>query len=85
MNKEIPLKKVKEVLSVLAGIAIAGCIAVFISAFRSALIGFSRFSAGTAASALNSFGYTRRSGSCFFIVFSSSVVVHAYLSVHQKG
>jgi hypothetical protein len=40
MNKEITMEKVKGVLSVLAGIAIAGCIAVFIPAFRSALIMF---------------------------------------------
>jgi hypothetical protein len=49
-------------------------------------IGFSRFSASAAASALNSAGYTRRSLSLVPIFFSSSVVIFpAYLCACQMG
>jgi hypothetical protein len=41
--------------------------------------------AGAAASALNSFGYTRRSLSFFPIFFSCSVVLFVYLYVYQIG
>jgi hypothetical protein len=48
-------------------------------------IGFSCFLAGATASALNSFGYTRRSLSFFPVFFSFSVVFFAYLCVYQMG
>jgi hypothetical protein len=48
--------------------------------------GFWCFSASATASALNSFGYTRRSWSFFPIFFfSSPVVLFAYLCVYQRG
>jgi hypothetical protein len=47
--------------------------------------GFSCFCASATASALNSFGYTRRSLSFFPVVFSASVVFFAYLCVYQMG
>ena len=47
--------------------------------------GFSCFSASDTASALNSFGYTRRSLSCFPIVVSSSVIFFACLCVYLLG
>jgi hypothetical protein len=48
-------------------------------------MGFSRFSASTAASALNSFVRARRPWSFFPICFSFLFVVHAYCSVCQTG
>jgi hypothetical protein len=49
------------------------------------LIGFSRFKASAAASALNSFVYVRCSLSFFPICFSFLFVFHAYFSVYQMG